>query len=218
MHDPHTPLPSLSVCLRQNFWMMTCWPSRKCISFTKTYMWCLCLDDPTGLTIYLFMRYLSLTTAPLSLICSLLCITGTWRLQTAFPNPLPAGLTMGFVKVGHVQNKNNNNLFFFLRQQFHFRIQTLAAQHHSSSFSTGHATSVTLSLVQICWFQSKGWNDLLVPKFHFSSHVFFKNHPLFTHLWHICSQFPALNPSLFGISINLSIFSSWLWYCTYYRK
>lgn len=144
MHDPQTPLPSLSVCLRQNFWMLTHWPSRKRISFTKTYMWCLCLDDPCGLTVYLVVRYLSLTTAPLSLICSLLCITGTGRLQTAFPNPLPAGLTMGFIKVRHVQNKNNNNLFFFLRQQFHFRIQTLAAQHHSSSFSTGHATSVTL--------------------------------------------------------------------------
>ena len=125
MHDllHHTLLPSFCL-LRQNFWIMICWPSRKLIYSTKTYMWCLRLDDPSCLTIYIFVRYLSLTTTLFTYLFSALYYRG-WKTADYIFKSIANWSTMGFLKVRHVQTEKKNNLCFCFGRNFTSEFQSL---------------------------------------------------------------------------------------------
>lgn len=96
---------------------------------TKTYMWCLCLDDPSCLTIYMLWDVYHWL--QIHILFSALYY-GARRLQTTFSKSTANWSTMGFLKkMRHSKQKKDNLCFCF--SEFHFRIQKLATHSYSRS-------------------------------------------------------------------------------------
>lgn len=143
----HAPMPSWSVCQRQNFWMMTYCFSRKRIYYhTKTYIQCFHLDDSSHLSFHLSVGFhLTKPLFYLFILCSLFQGPEACRTHSQILCQM-ASCEDCWDEACH---KEKQGFFFPLKWQSHLRIWIPAVQYLFSDSSPGYVVIlVILQLVQ----------------------------------------------------------------------